>query len=138
MSDGITWVVLTDGDYIKIMFNTARGKELKTLRDGDFEHTSKIAYQMVTRKRALTMSPDGQDQAWQEQTFFLKLLADFLLKQQDQNAFQNLLLVAPGNIIDLVMEQLTGPVKDRISATVREDYLLLSQDKLQERLAGKY
>lgn len=138
MNDGITWVILTDGDYIKIMFNTARGGELKTLRDGDFEHTSKIAYQMVTRKRALTMNPDGQDQSRQERTFFLKLLADFLLEQQVQNAYQNLLLVAPGNIIDLVKAQLSDPVQDRIRATVREDYLLLSQDKLQERLAGKY
>lgn len=138
MNDGITWVILTDGNFIKIMFNKARGSELKTLRDDDFEHTSEIAYKMVTRKRALTMKNPGHDTRQEEQSFFLQLLVDFLAKQLENNAFQNLILVAPGNIVDIVNERLPKTAKDKIVATVREDYLLLSQDKIQERLAGKY
>ncbi len=138
MNDGITWVILTDGNFIKIMFNNSRGSELKTLRDGDFEHTSEIAYKMVTRKRALTMNNSGHDTRREEQGFFLQLLADFLVKQQEKNAFQHLILVAPGNIVDIVNEHLPKTAKDRIVAIIREDFLLLSQDKIQERLAGKY
>ena len=138
MNEGITWVMLTDGNFIKIMFNKVRGSELKTLRDGDFEHTSEIAYKMVTRKRALTMRNSGHDTLEEEQGFFLQMLADFLAKQQKLNAFQNLILVAPGNIVDIVNKRLPETTKDKIVATVREDFLLLSQDKIQEKLAGKY
>lgn len=137
MSDGITWVILTDGNYIKIMFNTVKGGELKTLRDDDFEHTSVIAYKMVTRKRALTLNQAAQDNREQELGFFLQLLADFLLKQHQSNAFQNLVLVAPGDIVDRVRNYLPEPVKSQITSTIREDYLALTQDKLQEKLAGK-
>jgi len=136
MNDGITWVILTDGSYIKIMFNTASGAELKTLRDGDFEHTSKIAYQMVTRKRALTIDHAGQDTIHEEQIFFLKLLSDFLVAQLENNAWQKLVLVAPGEIIELLVKQLPGAVTDRITAVVNDDMLTLTQDKLQEKLAG--
>jgi hypothetical protein len=138
MNDGITWVILTDGSYIKIMFNTASGAELKTLRDGDFEHTSKIAYQMVTRKRALTMDPAGQGSVREEQVFFLKLLSEFLVAQLANNAWQKLVLVAPAEIIKMLLEQLPGPVTDRITAAVSEDMLALTQDKLQEKLIGKF
>lgn len=138
MTDGTSWVILTDGNFIKIMFNNSRGSELKTLRDGDFEHTSEIAYKMVTRKRALTMKQTGHDTSREEQSFFLQLLADFLAKQQENNAFQNLILVAPGNIVDIVIEHLPKTTKDKIITSIREDFLSLPQDKIQERLAGKF
>ena len=138
MAKSTTWVILTDGNYIKIMFSNTPGGELKTLRDGDFEHTSVIAYQMVTRKRALTLQSSGKDTLKEEQGFFLQLLAEFLVKQQESNAFQKLILVAPGDIVDIVKERLPKSANDRIVATVKEDYLLLSQDKIQERLTGKF
>jgi len=136
MKDGITWVVLTDGNYIKIMFNKTRGADLKTLRDGDFEHTSEIAYKMVTRKRALTLSQSVTLQ--DEQSFFLKLLADFLTKQQEANAYQYLTLVAPGEITDIVKGFLPETVNKSIMSTIKADYLQLSQDKIQGNLSGNY
>lgn len=133
MSDTTTWVVLTDGNYIKIMFNNARGGDLKTLRDDDFEHTSIIAYKMVTRQRALT-----QDSAETEAGYFLKLLADFLVNQLETAAYASLVLVGPANIVDTLQQKLPKQVTDRITATVNEDCLLYSQDTLQQKLAGKY
>jgi hypothetical protein len=133
MSETTTWVILTDGNYIKIMFNNVRGGDLKTLRDDDFEHTSVIAYKMVTRKRALT-----QNTADTETGYFLNLLADFLVKQQEKNAYARLVLVGPGNIVDTLMQNLPKQVKDCVSATLSEDCLLYSQDKLQQKLAGKF
>ncbi len=133
MSDTTTWVVLTDGNYIKIMFNNARGGDLKTLRDDDFEHTSVIAYKMVTRQRALT-----QDSAETETGYFLKLLADFLVNQLEIAAYVRLVLVGPANIVDTLQQKLPKQVTDRITATVNEDCLLYSQDTLQQKLAGKY
>ena len=133
MSDTTTWVVLTDGNYIKIMFNNVRGGDLKTLRDGDFEHTSVIAYKMVTRQRALT-----QNNAETETGYFLNLLADFLVSQLETGAYARLVLVGPGNIVDTLLEKLPKQVTDRITATVKEDCLLYSQDTLQQKLAGKY
>jgi len=136
MKDGITWVVLTDGNYIKIMFNKSRGADLKTLREGNFEHTSEIAYKMVTRKRTLTLNKSVTLQ--DEQSFFLKLLADFLTQQQEANAFQYLTLVAPGEITDTVKGYLSESVKTTLTATVKQDYLPLTQDKIQVNLSGKY
>lgn len=133
MSDTTTWVVLTDGNYIKIMFNNARGGDLKTLRDDDFEHTSIIAYKMVTRQRALT-----QNSAETETGYFLKLLADFLVNQLEIAAYVRLVLVGPANIVDTLQQKLPKQVTDRITATVNEDCLLYSQDTLQQKLAGKY
>jgi protein required for attachment to host cells len=133
MSDTTTWVVLTDGNYIKIMFNNARGGDLKTLRDDDFEHTSIIAYKMVTRQRALT-----QNSAETETGYFLKLLADFLVNQLEIAAYVSLVLVGPANIVDTLQQKLPKQVTDRITATVNEDCLLYSQDTLQQKLAGKY
>lgn len=137
MNDGITWVVLTDGNYIKIMFNTARRGELKTLRDADFENTSEIAYKMVTRKRALTLNHQGKMDHEEEIGFFLKLIADFLQQQEQNNAFQNLLFIAPGDLTDRLSRYLPESINRRIIATVKDDYLPLTQDKLQEKLAGK-
>ncbi len=136
MKDGITWVILTDGNYIKIMFNKVRGDNLKTLREGDFEHTSEIAYKMVTRKRALTLNKLATLQ--DEQSFFLKLLADFLNKQQEINAFQYLTLVAPGDITDIIKGFLPETVNKMIISSVKADYLQLSQDKIQTNLSGNY
>lgn len=136
MNEGITWVVLTDGNYIKIMFNTSRGGELKTLREADFENTSIIAYRMVTRKRALTLNGTNNSRE-QEINYFLQLVAEFLQEQQKNNAFQNLVFVAPGDLTARLSSHLPEPVASRISTMVQDDYLPLTQDKLQEKLSGK-
>lgn len=136
MNDGTMWVILTDGNYIKIMFTTERGGELKTLRDGDFENTSVIAYKMVTRKRALTLEAGNNAGREQELEFFLKLVADFLEKQQQANAYQHLVFVAPGDLTGRLAKFLPAEVTGKIVKMIQDDYLPFTQDKLQQKLTG--
>lgn len=136
MNDGMMWVVLTDGNYIKIMFTTERGGELKTLRDGDFEQTSVIAYKMVTRKRALTLDAGNQAGREQELEFFLKLVAEFLQSKQEANAWQHLVFVAPGDLTDRLAKFLPAEVSGKVVKMIQDDYLPFTQDKLQQKLAS--
>jgi protein required for attachment to host cells len=129
-SNNTIWVILTDGNFIKVMFNSAGMTGLRTLRDDDFEQTSEIAYKLVIGKRIRQLSTPLQ----QEEQYFLQLLTDFLLKQYAKSAFNALVFIAPNPLLDKIKQHLPAEITARIKASIAGDYLNLSMDKLEEQL----
>ncbi|MGY8815313.1 MAG: baeRF12 domain-containing protein [Gammaproteobacteria bacterium] len=139
MSKKVTWVVFTDGYYIRIMFNDGLDTSLKVYRDGDFEKSSDITYKLITRYRVQQTSnnilPGESSKLDSNPDYLFGLLGEFLLEQASINTFNDLIVVSPEPILDKLNDYLPELVIKRIIASIPGDYLMLSQDKLEETLA---
>jgi len=98
---------------------------LRTLRDNDFENTSVITYKLVTNKR--NMKTGARDNE-----YFLGLLKEFLLENNDKQVYNQLVFIAPESVLQKLQHALPESVKNKIKATISEDYLNVPQDKLEE------
>jgi hypothetical protein len=125
MNEKITWIVITDGYFIKIMLKSNQHNSLKTLRDNDFEHTSNITYNLVTNKRNIKAVND-------EEPYFVKLLATFLLERFENKAFNDLVLVAPDNVLEIMRCGMPNSITRQIKVMITGDYLYTTQDKIEE------
>ena len=92
------------------------------LRTGDFEHSSKLTYEMVTSHRQVA---DKRD--------YYELLAGFLTQQQKENTYHRLVLAAPDEVIRELKHALPEQVNTLISTELSED-LLAKPDNQIERL----
>jgi hypothetical protein len=139
MSKKVTWAVFTDGYYIRIMFNDGLDTSLKVYRDADFEKSSEITYKLITRYRVQDSSnnivPGDSSNLDSNPDYLFDLLGKFLLEQANINAFDDLIVVSPKPILDKLNDYLPDLVNKRIIANIPGDYLMLSQDKLEEALA---
>jgi hypothetical protein len=124
MANTVTWVVLGDGTYVKILVNNGSGTGLMPLRTGDFEHTSKLTYEMVTSHR----------QAAQKHGYY-ELLSGFLTQQQKENVYQRLVLAAPAEVIRELRKALPDEINTLISVELAED-LLAKPDKQIEQIVS--
>ena len=136
MSDDTTWVVLTDGYYIRIMFYKGQKVSLNTYRDGDFEKSSEITYKLITRERN---TGDGEiesthrlDHTENKEDYLFELLPGFLSEHAEINTYESLILTAPDSVIKKLKSFLPEVVVARIKAFIPGDYLYLSQDRLEE------
>lgn len=132
MSKGITWVVLTDGYYIKIMFYSGDIIRLSTYRDDDFENSSELTYKLITRKRReQALSGEAAD----EEGLLYKLLGDFLGEKLEAQAYSALLLAAPAEELVKLDSSLPDAVTECIIYRVEGDFLALSQERLEAALS---
>ena len=134
--DDFTWVLLTDGYYIKLFYYSGDPKKLHAYRDGDFEHSSVITYNLITRHKKTTTDNSIKDLKSDIETpgYVLEMVCDFLIKHYDNKSFSSLAIVAPQpvmNIIEQIFpETLLGVIQTRITG----DYLNLPQDELEHLL----
>ncbi|MGK0296801.1 MAG: hypothetical protein ACI9XC_000394 [Gammaproteobacteria bacterium] len=139
MSEKVTWVVFTDGYYIRIMFNDGLDTSLKVYREADFEQSSDITYKLITRYRVQQSSnsivPGESSNLDTNPDYLFDLLGKFLFEQASINTFNDLIVISPGPILDKLNDYLPELVVKRIIASIQGDYLMLSQDKLEEALA---
>ena len=90
MSERTIWAVLTDGRYIRILINQSPGNTLLTLKADDSTDLAELCYQVVTG------IPVGSKNGTESRTKSnMRLLADFLEKQLNNNLFNQLILIAP-------------------------------------------
>jgi len=75
MSDTITWAVLSDGRYIKVMVHNGTGTKFSVLDADKNEALAQLCYQMVNCKPMLS----GKETAESEKINFIQLHADFLM-----------------------------------------------------------
>jgi hypothetical protein len=125
MSDKTTWAILGDGVYIRIMVNTGHGNRLVPLRADDFEHTSKLTYQMITDKPRKEGSGE-----WD----YYQLLSGFLTGQHEEQAFDRLVLVAPEPVLKSIREALPKEVSGVVIGELGEDLLAKSVDVIEKKL----
>ena len=137
MRDDITWVVLTDGYYIRIMFYQGQDITLNVYREGDFEKSSDITYNLIIRYRNQEdQSADALKPAEQldKPGFMLNILGKFLTEKADQNKFGKIIVVGPQVVLDKLNDNLPEDVCNMIIAKIPGDFLSYSQDRLEETL----
>jgi protein required for attachment to host cells len=130
MNNNITWIIITDGYFIKIMVNKGPGMGISPLRDNDFEQTSVITYKLVTNKRN-----DRSNR--QEQEYFIEQLSGFLAENLQSQSYSQLVFIAPEEVLAKLEKNLPELVTKNIKATLKEEYLSVTQDKL-ELLVARY
>jgi len=125
MEKVITWVVLADGFFAKIMVNNGSGIELYALRNGDFEHTSDMTYELITGKQLSTSSTSNNDvkQSSTKKTRFINVLINFLTQQYQNKSFVQLVIAAPNETIKDIRQNLPEQINNVVVGELAEDLL---------------
>lgn len=123
MDNAVTWVVLCDGTYVKILVNNGQGTGLMPLRTGDFEHSSDLTYAMVTSQSQIRKNLRYYD-----------LLAEFLSQQHKENNYQSLMVIAPAQVLQELKTALPTQVNDLITREFAEDLLAKPDNHIEQRI----
>ncbi len=122
-----TWILITDSYYIKLLYIAEDNRTIKTYREADFDNSSDITYNLITRYKQNNSDSDNLESP----EYVLNFIASFLNDKVKENAFDELIVIAPDNVHvalqTIFPAQLLNAVKQKISG----DYINLSLDKLQ-------
>ncbi len=132
-----TWILLTDGYYIKLLFKSDDDAELHTYREEDFEKSSDITYELITRYKNNRIAEEKRlsSSSADIPAYTFSKVANFLEEKHKSNIFKSLVIVAPQDILEVVEQSFSGSLLNVITNKISGDYLKLSQDKLQNLLA---
>ena len=128
MNATITWAVLGDGRYIRVMVDENSGNDLLTLRADDVEALGKLCYELITRKAPLTSEVTGGRS-------YNRLVADFLTGQYAAKAFDRLVLVAPAEALTALRDALPDELTQVIAGELAEDILAKSSNEIRDIIA---
>ena len=128
-----TWAVLSDGKYIKILYNTSEHAALLILNADKHEAFAELCYKVVNNKDKGDTSVPKQS----SEQDYIQLQADFLAEQQQAGAFDRLVLVAPQTVLQRLRAALPESVNALIAAELAEDLLPQSNSDIEEQLASK-
>lgn len=131
MSESITWAVLTDGRYIRVLYNKGSGQTLQTLKADDCQPLADLCYEVVTG-----VKPGSTNGTASRKKSNMQLLADFLAEQLQAGQYQKLILVAPPSKLAELESELDTAVSDVIIDEVGKDLLALSIDAIEQELGN--
>jgi hypothetical protein len=133
------WILLTDGYYIKIIYVPEGEDILRTYREADFDNSSDLTYNLITRYKNPnnSVATQKENNDYESPIYLLALLSGFLEEKRQEGTFNSLIIVAPDNVQELLGQYLTSGTLNLIKHKVIGDYLNLSLDKLQDMLANK-
>lgn len=132
MSNVITWAVLSDGRYIKVMVNNDDGKKLTVLDADKHEDLSTLCYKMVNSKPEF--SPKGSVKA--EKIDFVQLQADFLASQYEKELFNRLVIAAPSDVVKSLRHALPENINQLVVGELNEDIMTKSADIIENKLSN--
>jgi hypothetical protein len=130
MSDVTTWVVLSDGRYIKILINKGTGKQLFILDADDLPAYAELCYLMVNNK---PLNGTG-DLAVSKAINNLQYQADFLVEHHKLGMFNRLVIVAPPDVLSGLKVALPEQLVKLIDGELAEDLTVTSNDVIQNRI----
>lgn len=126
----VTWAVLSDGRYLKILYKQSERASLRVLKTDNY---AGLCYQIVNNKprgdTAVAARSKPQD--------YIRLQADFLSREHQAGAFDDLLLVAPDDVIERLCARLPATVTDSIVAGMNQDWLPKSNDDIAAALGDR-
>ncbi len=131
MSDVTTWVVLSDGRYIKILINKGVGKQLLVLDADNFPAYAELCYLMVNGK---PLNGTGE-LAKSKKIDNIQCQADFLTGHHKLEMFDRLILVAPENVLTALKSALPEQIANLIAGELAGDLTVTSNDVIEERIA---
>ena len=125
-----TWAVLSDGKYIKILYQCGGRDKLRVLKS---EAYAGLCYQLINNKprgdTAVATRSSPQDA--------IRLQADFLSAQQQAGAYDRLLLIAPPPVQQRLSACLPAAVTALIGAGLNKDLLSQSNDAIETALGDR-
>lgn len=131
MSNVMTWAVLCDGRYLRVMINNGEDKKLSVLDADKNAELSELCYQMVNSKPEFSVKGSVKAQ----QLDFIQLQADFLAKQHEQGLYDRIVLVAPTDVMKSLRNALPDNVNQLIANEIAEDLTAKSCDVIEAKLA---
>lgn len=131
MSDIITWIVLSDGRYIKILIDKGVGKQLVVLQVDDVQAYADLCYLMVNGK---PLNGTG-DLAISKKINNLQFQADFIAEQHELGMFSQMLIGAPQEVLTALRDALPEQVAKLIIGEIAEDLMVMSNGIIEERFA---
>jgi len=131
MSNTTTWAVLGDGRFIKVLINKGPGKELAILISDNLEAFADLCYEASTGRSPHASGNTGRS----DKRSNIQLQADFLSEQHQKNMFDQLVVVAPEEVLKSLRDALPEQVKQSIIKELAEDLLPKSGDVIENLLA---
>ncbi len=125
----ITWIVLSDGRYIKVLYQSSSDSNLLVLKSDDHECYAELCYEVASGRAP------GNDSVVFSSERYIRLQADFLEEQMRVGSYHRLVLVAPSLVLEALREALSDKVIALIAGELAEDLLSASNDMIEKRLA---
>jgi protein required for attachment to host cells len=138
----ITWVVVADGARARILERKGRGKPLALVDEMSSPDSRRPTRDQGTGKPGRGFSPiSGRHEFsdpvdWHEaaKSEFLRELAERILGLSRENAFDEIILVAPPKALGELRSRLGGQLGRRLKAEINKDLTQLSVHELPARL----
>lgn len=132
-----TWILLTDGYYIKLLYISENDSTLKTYREADFDNSSEITYSLITRYKIDHSGNQTQPHSEDVETtdYTLKTMSGFLESKLEENAFGNLVILGPDEVLTALENNFSTDLLNTIRQKISGDYMNSPLDKLQEIIA---
>jgi protein required for attachment to host cells len=141
LTDGSTWFLLADGRRARVLIEKRRGANLEAPADLIMEISEDELYDVQDRPprsfdrvgAGRHAMDKGRSLHEQEETNFLKRVAERIVDADKQKRFDHLVIAAPPRALGILREKLSA-VQARIRAETPKDLLDEPEPKLRERL----
>jgi protein required for attachment to host cells len=141
LTNGSTWFLIADGRRARVLIEERRGANLEAPADLSMEISGDELYDVQDRPprsfdrvgAGRHAMDKGRSLHEQEETNFLKRVAERILNADKQKRFDHLVIAAPPRALGILREKLSA-VQSRIRAETPKDLLDESEPKLRERL----
>ena len=145
MKKTVTWVLIADGAQARVLENTGPGKGLTQVEGLDFAIEQKQAQEIMTERPGRTFSSVGSarsgiepktDPVAYRETQFVKSLASMLDRQQQNGAYDRLVIAAAPIALGDLRKAMSAGVKKTVVAELDKDLTNLPTHQLNKHLDG--
>ena len=127
-----TWVVLSDGRYIKILINKGEGKALTILNADDMPAYADLCYLMVNGK---PLNGVG-DLAISSKINNVQCQANFLTEHHKLGMFDYLAIAAPADVLTRLKNILPAELLKLVIGEIMEDLSVETNSEIENRFSG--
>ena len=145
MKKTVTWVLIADGAQARVLENTGPGKGLTQVDGLDFAIESKQAQEIMAERPGRTFSSVGSarsgiepktDPVAYRETQFVKSLANMLDRQQQNGAYDRLIIAAAPIALGDIRKAMSAGVKKTVVAELDKDLTNLPTNQLDKHFDG--
>lgn len=126
----VTWVVVANGQYARILANEGAGKGLELVPGGELEGDDRQGRDIDADRPGRTFDSAGQGRHAKEPSSdprqvleeeFLRRVLEHVASAANRNAFDRLVLVAEPKALGFMRKHLTTPLKQKLLADMPKD-----------------
>jgi protein required for attachment to host cells len=145
MKKTVTWVLIADGAQARVLENTGPGKGLSQVDGLDFAIDPIQAQDIMADRPGRSHSSNGSarsgiepktDPVEYRETQFVKSLASMLDRQQQNGAYDRLIIAAAPIALGDIRKAMSAGVKKTVVAELDKDLTNLPTHQLDKHLSG--